>query len=102
MATKPTDKNRNIAPHVLSGSTTMIGVCVTIIALFKALKASLGTYADEILGIDTFVFVAASLCAYASLRKENNTRMEWWADALFFTGMMIMLIVAVVIIFSAY
>jgi len=101
MKNQPSD-NREIAHHVLSGSTTMIGVCITVITLFRVLKASMSTYADELLGIDNFIFIAAALFAYSALRKDNNARLEWWADRLFFVGMIVMLIVGLMIVLSTY
>jgi len=97
-----TDRNREIARHVFTGSTTMVGVCVTVIALFRVMQISMKTYADEILGLDNFIFIIAALLSYSALRKENNARMERWADVLFFSGMIIMLLVGVVIVFSTY
>lgn len=80
----------------------MVGVCVTVIALFRVMQISMKTYADEILGVDNFIFIAAALCSYSAIRKENNTRMERWADVLFFSGMLIMLVVGIIIVFSTY
>lgn len=99
---KQTERSREIARHVFTGSTTMVGVCVTVIALFRVMKISVQTYADEILGLDNFIFIIAALLSYSALRKENNIRMERWADVLFFTGMLIMLLVGLIIVFSTY
>jgi hypothetical protein len=102
MAKNSSGENRQIATHVFTGSTTMIGVCTTVIALFHGLKVSMQSYADELLGIDNFIFIAAALFAYSAMRKEDNSKLELWADRLFFTGMIIMLLVGVVIVLSAY
>ncbi len=93
------DKNK-IPHHVFSGSTTMIGVCITIIALFKTMKAAKDTYADELLSVATFFFIASSLLSYLSLRKNDERKLEWLADIIFFTGMVIMLGVGFVIAFT--
>lgn len=66
------ERRREIAHYVFSGSTTMVGVCVTIIALFRVMKVSVQTYADELLGYTTFIFIAAVFLSYASLRKEKT------------------------------
>jgi len=99
---EPPDKSKAIASHVFSGSTTMIGVCITVIALFKVMKLSVASYADEILGIDNFIFIAAALLSYTTIRNNNKYNTEKWADILFFTGMSIMLIVGVIIVFTTY
>jgi drug/metabolite transporter (DMT)-like permease len=80
----------------------MVGVCITIITLFKAMKIHMETLADEIVGIDTSMFIGAAIFAYAALRKENNGRLKKIADLLFFIGMLILLIVGFIIVFSNY
>ena len=99
---RQSERNRDIGRHVFSGSTTMVGVCITIIALFRVMKIGMQTYVDEILSIDNFIFIAAAFASYGALRKENNTRMERLADILFFAGMSVMLVVGVIIVFSTY
>jgi hypothetical protein len=99
---RQSERSRDIARHVFSGATTMVGVCITIITLFRVLGSGSKTYADEILGIDNFIFIAAAIFSYVAIRKENNQKMEHIADILFFTGMCIMLIVGLLIVYSSY
>ena len=99
MKEEESDKRR-VAHHIFSGSTTMIGVCITIIALFKTMKAGKGTYADELLSIDTFFFIASSMLSYLSLRNNDHRRLEWIADIIFFLGMIVMLLVGIIIVFT--
>jgi len=91
---------RKIAHHVFGGSTTMIGVCITIIALFKTSNTGKSTSADEILGVNTFIFITAAMLSYLSLRKNDDAKLEWWADVLFFIGMSLMLVVGFIIVFT--
>ncbi|CAN5277330.1 hypothetical protein BH11BAC6_BH11BAC6_09460 [soil metagenome] len=94
--------DRNIASHIFTGSITLSGVCVTIIALFRVMKLGLLTYADEILSVNTFIFLAAAMFSYMSLRKENSGATETIADILFFIGMISMILVGVIIVYTAY
>ncbi len=94
--------NGKIPEHIFNGSTTMVGVSITVIALFKVMKISIDTYADEILSADTCLFLAAAILAYTALRKEENAKLERIANILFFTGMAIMMIVAFIIVYSTY
>jgi hypothetical protein len=96
------ENGKNIAPHIFSGSIMMIGVCITVIALFRALKTGAETVADNILGADTLIFILATLVSYTALRSDNNKRLERVADVLFFTGMLTMVIVGLMIVFSTY
>lgn len=98
---KNEQQNKEIAHYIFSGSTTMIGVCITVIALFKVMNTSIKTYADEILGVATLVFILATSFAYLSLRNANR-KFERFADVLFFFGLMILLFVSIMIIFTTY
>ena len=80
----------------------MVGVCITVISLFRIMKAGVQTYADEILALDTLIFIIASLLSYAALRKEDNEYYERFADISFFTGMIIVFIVGLIIIYTSY
>lgn len=93
---------KDIARYVFSGSTTMIGVCITVIALFRITNTGIKTYADEILSIDTLFFILSGYMAYLVLRSPKNQHLEKIADVLFFTGMSIMMIVGVLIVFFTY
>lgn len=97
---KGSANNRRIASYVFSGSNTMVGVCITVISLFRITKTGMQTYADEALATDTLIFIVASLLSYAALRKEDNHHLEKWADISFFTGMLIIFIVGLLIIFT--
>ncbi|MEP7317261.1 MAG: hypothetical protein ABI921_00920 [Panacibacter sp.] len=95
-------QNKTIAEHVFNGATTMAGVCVTIIALFRVMKMGISTYADEVLAADTCIFIAAAMLAYMALRRENYNIIETIADILFFAGMGIMMVVGILIVYSTY
>jgi len=77
----------------------MVGVCIMVITLFKVMNFSLKSYADEILGINSLIFIISAFFSYLSIRKKNDRRMEWIADILFFIGMLIMVLVGLIIIF---
>lgn len=89
-----------ISHHILPTSATMIGVCLTVIALFKAFNVGFSTIADEILGIDTFVFIVASLFSYISIKRRDSKKLEKLADNIFFAGLFMMVIVGVIILFQ--
>ncbi|MBV9387328.1 MAG: hypothetical protein JOZ78_12970 [Chroococcidiopsidaceae cyanobacterium CP_BM_ER_R8_30] len=87
--------------HILPTASTMIGVCVTVITFFRATNFHLKTYADDILGFDTLVFISSCFLSYISMRKENKIRLELIADNLFLLGMSIMVIVGLLILHLA-
>jgi len=91
--------NREIARHIFSGATTMVGVCIMVITLFKVMNFSLKSYADETLGINSLLFIISSFMSYLSLRNNNSRWMEWIAEILFFIGMLVMVFVGFIIVF---
>ncbi len=96
------NQRKTIAEHVFNGSITLAGVSVTIIALFRVMKVGIGTYADEILAANTCIFLASAILAYMALRKNQYKTIETIADILFFMGMLIMMIVGILIVYTTY
>jgi heme/copper-type cytochrome/quinol oxidase subunit 4 len=92
-------ENKKIAEHVFTGSIAMVGVCLTVITLFSIAKTGVTSYADEILAINAFIFIISSLISYLSLRRGSERRLERFADIVFFTGMIIMVVAGVLIVF---
>src|SRR3954470_20818027 len=96
------EDNKKIASYVFSGANTMVGVCLTVITLFRIMKTGLQTYADEILALDISLFIIASILSYAVLRKDTNKHLEKWADLFYYAGMIIMFFVGLIIIYTTY
>ena len=97
-----TDDNKKIALYVFSGANTMVGVCLTVITLFRIMKTGLQTYADEVLALDISLFIIASILSYAVLRNDENKHLEKWADLFYYAGMIIMFFVGLIIIYTTY
>lgn len=96
-------KNRNdVAQHIFTGSTTMIGVCITIISLFKIMRTGKDTFGDEILGVSTLFFIFSCFLSYLCLRNAELKKIETIADILFFIGLILMLMVGFIVVFTTY
>lgn len=91
-------QKQTLSYHILPIASTMIGVCVTVITFFRATNFHLKTYADDILGFDTLVFISSCFLSYISMRQGNNIKLELLADNLFLLGMSIMVIVGILIL----
>lgn len=83
---------RNMAQHVLSGSTGMIGACATLIGLVKLREPFTGlSRVDEATGLTAVAFLISGALAYLSLRTRNRSRLrarlEAAADLVFLVGM---------------
>ncbi len=96
------DDKRDFAHHIFAGSIAMVGVCLTVITLFKITDYGIKTYLDELLGIDSFVFIISSFISYMSLRRSNHKTYELIADILFFTGMFVMVIIGLFLVFTTW
>jgi hypothetical protein len=93
------DTGQAITHHIFTVSATMIAVCLTIITIFKVTNVDLMTMADDVLGLDAFIFIISCLMSYVSLRHRNNKTLELIADISFFIGMIIMVIAGAMVIF---
>ena len=82
---------RPVAPLILATSATMAGVCLTVISIVKltVLGRELLTVVDDVLAVDSVVFLASSLAAYVAIRADDP-RVETLADILFLLGMTVM------------
>jgi DMSO/TMAO reductase YedYZ heme-binding membrane subunit len=93
------DNSQTITHHIFTVSATMIAVCLTIITIFKVTNVDLMTMADDVLGLDAFIFIISCFMSYISLRHRNNKTLELIADISFFIGMIIMVIAGAMVIF---
>ncbi len=96
-----------ISQHIFTASSAMIGVCLTVIGLFKINDRlrMVNTWGDEFMAIDALVFLAACLCSYISLRSKNAAKkkqLEKTADFLFLLGLCLMALVCSEIAFALF
>lgn len=95
----------DISIHIFSVSSAMVGVCLTVIGLIRVV-ITLGkadTVADDLLAVDAFLFLVASLLSYSALRTRFKRRMhrrERIADSIFILAMILMVIVCGFITYS--
>jgi len=90
---------KNIAPIIFNGSTTMIGVCMTVITLLIVTRKDQGTYIDEFLSLDALLFITSAFISYMSLRWNNHKNLELAADIIFFAGMLFMVLAGLFLVF---
>ena len=85
----------DISVHILTASATMVGVCLTVIGLFKVILQlrSVNTWADDLLSIDAMLFLSACGLAYWALRTRSVKRRhlaERMADLIFLLALTLM------------
>lgn len=98
-------KKHRVSTHVLPTSATMIGVCMTVINLVQLTEAQRGnTRADELLAIDSVLFMVSAFCSYISMRCTEDDKLgiryEKFADIAFISGLFLMTIAGVLITYQ--
>ena len=99
--------DRDIYLHVSEVSIAMIGVCLTGVSILNVDQDvnSLDTYVDDLLAIDSFVFLTSYLLSYWVVRvmtkgNRNVRRVGNIANAIFLIGMIFMAIICMCVVFQ--
>ena len=100
-----TSAPRELSEHIFTVSAGMVGVCITVIGLFRIVSRSqhVDSVADNLLSIDALVFLASCFLAYLGLRARSShyrKRFERAADYLFLAGLTMVSIVGVLIAYE--
>ena len=95
----------DISIHIFTTSATMVGVCLTVIGLFRVILQlkSAGTFADDFLSIDAMLFLVSCGLAYWAMRTRNTKRRYWAekiADLIFLLALGFMTAVCAMITYS--
>jgi hypothetical protein len=92
--------NRDIYLHISEVSVAMIGVCLTGVSILNVEQDinDANTYVDDLLAIDSFVFLTSYLLSYWVVRvmtkgDRNIQRVGDIANAVFLIGMVFLAIV---------
>jgi hypothetical protein len=85
----------DISIHIFSTSATMVGVCLTVIGIFKAIfrMQTINTIGDDLLSVDALLFLAACVLSYIALRTRTSHRrrtIEKLADGIFLAALSLM------------
>lgn len=86
-------------------AAAMVGVCLTAIGILRVVIAmrKANTLADDMLALDSVLFLVATLTSYCALRKGPGKRLhqlERVADVTFISAMSLMTLVALVITYA--
>ncbi len=99
--------DRDIYLHVSEVSVAMIGVCLTGVSILNVDEDinSLNTYVDDLLAINSFIFLAAYLLSYWVVRvmtkgNQNIRRVGNVANVIFLIGMVFMAIICICVVYQ--
>lgn len=81
-------ERNELSQHILPTSAQLVGVCVTVISLIKALHIGhVGSLLDKFLAIDALLFTLSAVLSYISMRGEKWAHLEKYADQFFMLGL---------------
>lgn len=88
----PTRPHVDLSERILSVSATMVGVCLTVIGLVRVADelSKVRSITDNVVAIDAVLFLAAAVCAYASVRSADPKQrlvLERIADSVFLAAL---------------
>lgn len=99
-SSEPADASvrRELVERIFSTSAQLVGVCVTVIGLFRVVfeLKNINSIADNLMAIDALVFLGSCLLSYLALRSTKATRsliLEQAADLVFLAGLGMMVVV---------
>ena len=96
-------KSKSLSNFILPVSSTMVGVCMTVISLLQlAPKNTISKWADELVAINSLIFLVSAMLSYWALRHSDSTSAERYADKLFLVGMSIMVFVSFSVAFELF
>jgi len=85
-------RERDIAAHIFTTSSVMVGLCLTIISVVRSLPKTgqLKTIVDDLIAVGALVFLLSCFLSYAVLRARHMKQMrrvESLADGVFLLGL---------------
>lgn len=94
-----------ICIHIFSVSAGLIGVCLTVIGIFRAVTElkKFSSIGDNFLAVDALIFLASCLLSYLALRSADRNRkrkIERVADIFFLVGLSLMAIICILIAYT--
>jgi magnesium-transporting ATPase (P-type) len=99
---------RDIYLHISEISVMMVGVCLTGVSIMQVDEdiQDAGTYIDDLLAIDSCIFLIAALIAYWVIRvtthsNRNVRKVGNIANIIFLIGMIVIVIVCLSIVIQA-
>ncbi len=87
--------------HILSASSSLLGIALLVITGLHLTNHSQQTFADEIASAAALFLAASCLFSYLSIRAgDKASRFEAWADGIFICGLLTLF--GAVMVFAYY
>jgi hypothetical protein len=97
--------NNGLSAHILPTSATMVGVCMTVLAISRLVPSGLlRLFEDKLIALDALVFLASAVLSLLSIRAHHGVaqlaRLERRAETVFIIGLAMLTLAAVVVAFE--
>jgi hypothetical protein len=94
-------EHKDLSQHILPNSAQLVGVCITVISLTKALHIGhVGSVLDKLLALDALFFTVSAALSYASMRGIRSASLEKHADIIFMMGLLELGVCAILLSFE--
>jgi predicted membrane channel-forming protein YqfA (hemolysin III family) len=91
----------NRAPHILSTSSTLFGLCYVVFTSLKAFKLDSQTVMDEFTAFAMVLFLSSCIFSYFSLKSiKRSALFEQIADYVFLIGLFSLFLITIFIVFD--
>ena len=96
------NNSNDLSHHILPNSATMVGACIMVISIVKAMGPGLAHYLiDKALAIDSVLFMISALLSFLSIRlRRSSEGLERWAEIIFLLGLLSMTVITVIFSFE--
>jgi hypothetical protein len=94
--------DKNNFPHILTASSTLLGLCFVVLTSLKVNNLKASSIIDEFTAIAIVMFMTSSILSYLSMRKKNEPGIiyEKVADAVFLAGLLFLFVTTILITFN--
>lgn len=91
-----------LSAHILPTSSTMIGVCMTVLSIGHLGRSTeIHHLVDKLLAMDALVFLFSAVLSFVSMRSPHaSAKKESLAESVFITGLGLLALGAVVLAFA--
>lgn len=96
------ERNNNNFPHILTASSTLLGLCFVVLTSLKLNNVREASIIDEFTAIAIIMFMVSSILSYLSMRtrKEPGAFYEKIADFVFLSGLVFLFVTTMLITFN--
>lgn len=102
---EPSPVNPDLCPAIFGASVAMVGVCLTVIGLFKVVTSAknVSTVGDDLLALDALLFLISAMLSYWAMRHRGRRELpdvERAADYVFLAAMVLMVVIAALMTYA--